>query len=66
MRSRNYRRREYANLAMIALIIALLIVIMVFGALSAMATNTGAALGFGFITSMAVTAALVLFMEVLS
>ena len=66
MRSRNYRRREYANLAMIALIIALLIVIMVFGALSATATNTGAALGFGFIASMAVTAALVLFMEELS
>lgn len=66
MRSRNYRRREYANFAMIALIIALLIVIMVFGALSATATNTGAALGFGFIASMAVTAALVLFMEVLS
>ena len=66
MRSRNYRRREYANLAMIALIIALLIVIMVFGALSATATNTGAALGFGFVASMAVTAALVLFMEELS
>lgn len=66
MRSRNYRRREYANLAMIALIIALLIVIMVFGALSATATNTGAALGFGFIASMAVTAALVLLMEELS
>ena len=66
MRSRNYRRREYANLAMIALIIALLIVITVFGALSATATNTGAALGFGFIASMAVTAALVLFMEELS
>lgn len=66
MRSRNYRRREYANLAMIALIIALLIVIMVFGALSATATNTGAALGFGFIASMAVTAALVLSMEELS
>ena len=66
MRSRYQRRREYANLAMIALIIALLIVIMVFGALSATATNTGAALGFGFIASMAVTAALVLFMEVLS
>ena len=65
MRSRYQRRREYANLAMIALIIALLIVIMVFGALSATATNTGAALGFGFIASMAVTAALVLFMEVL-
>ena len=66
MRSRYQRRREYANLAMIALIIALLIVIMVFGALSATATNTGAALGFGFVASMAVTAALVLFMEVLS
>ena len=66
MRLRYQRRREYANLAMIALIIALLIVIMVFGALSATATNTGAALGFGFIASMAVTAALVLFMEVLS
>ena len=66
MRSRNYRRREYANLAMIALIIALLIVIMVFGALSATATNTGAALGFGFVASMAVTAALVLLMEELS
>ena len=66
MRSRNYRRREYANLAMIALIIALLIVIMVFGALSATATNTGAALGFGFVASMAVTASLVLLMEVLS
>ena len=66
MRSRYQRRREYANLAMLALIIALLIVIMVFGALSATATNTGAALGFGFIASMAVTAALVLFMEVLS
>ena len=66
MRSRYQRRREYANLAMIALIIALLIVIMVFGALSATATNTGAALGFGFIASMAVTAVLVLFMEVLS
>lgn len=66
MRSRYQRRREYANLAMIALIIALLIVIMVFGALSATATNTGAALGFGFIASMAVTAALVLFMEELS
>ena len=66
MRSRYQRRREYANLAMIALIIALLIVIMVFGALSATATNTGAALGFGFIASMAGTAALVLFMEVLS
>ena len=69
MRSRHLisrRRREYANLAMIALIIALLIVIMVFGALSVTATNTGAALGFGFIASMAVTAALVLFMEVLS
>ena len=66
MRSRYQRRREYANLAMIALIIALLIVIMVFGALSATATNTGAALGFGFIASMAVIAALVLFMEELS
>ena len=66
MRSRYQRRREYANLAMIALIITLLIVIMVFGALSATATNTGAALGFGFVASMAVTAALVLFMEVLS
>ena len=66
MRSRYQRRREYANLAMIALIIALLIVIMVFGALSVTATNIGAALGFGFIASMAVTAALVLFMEVLS
>ena len=66
MRSRYQRRREYANLAMIALIIALLIVIMVFGALSATATNTGAALGFGFIASMAVTAALVLLMEELS
>lgn len=66
MRSRYQRRREYANLAMIALIVALLIVIMVFGALSATATNTGAALGFGFVASMAVTAALVLFMEVLS
>ena len=66
MRSRYQRRREYANLAMIALIIALLIVIMVFGALSATATNTGAALGFGFVASMAVTAALVLFMEELS
>lgn len=66
MRSRHQRRREYANLAMIALIIALLIVIMVFGALAAMATNTGAALGFGFVASMAATAALVLFMEELS
>ena len=66
MRLRYQRRREYANLAMIALIIALLIVIMVFGALSATATNTGAALGFGFIASMAVTAALVLLMEELS
>ena len=66
MRSRYQRRREYANLAMIALIAALFIVIMVFGALSATATNTGAALGFGFIASMAVTAALVLFREVLS
>ena len=66
MRSRYQRRREYANLAMIALIIALLIVVMVFGALSATATNTGAALGFGFVASMAVTAALVLFMEELS
>lgn len=65
MRSRYQRRREYANLAMIALIVALLIVIMVFGALSAMATNTGAALGFGFIASMAVTAVLLLFIEML-
>ena len=66
MRSRYQWRREYANLAMIALIIALLIVVMVFGALSATATNTGAALGFGFIASMAVTAAFVLLMEELS
>lgn len=65
MRSRYQRRREYANLAMIALIVALLIVIMVFGALSATATNTGAALGFGFIASMAVTAVLLLFIEML-
>ena len=60
------RRREYGNLALIALTIALLIVIMVFGALAYTATNTGAALGFGFVTSMAVTAALVLLMEELS
>ena len=69
MRSRHLisrHRREYANLAMIALTIALLIVIMVFGALAYTATNTGAALGFGFVTSMAVTAALVLLTEELS
>lgn len=60
------RRREYRNLAMIALIIALLIVIMVFGALAYTAANTGAALGFGFVASMAVTAAVLLFIEELS
>ena len=57
------RRREYGNLAMLSLIIALLITIMVFGALAHTAVNTGAALGFGFVAAMAMAAAVMLFIE---
>lgn len=60
------RRREYGNLAMLALTIALLITIMVFGAMAHTAANTGAALGFGFVSAIAMVAAIMLFIEELS
>lgn len=66
MRTRHLRRRETGNLALIALIIALLITITVFGLMSLAAPNTGAALGFGFIASIATVAAIMVFVEELS
>ena len=65
-RSRAYKRRERTNIALVALVLALVLVTAVFGLMAQTEINTGAAIGYAMLAALAAGVCLATLIEVIT